>query len=112
MSAFLPGSILPASATLSKAAALFIVRAVSISSGDRFIYKADNAIISGIEFVKLLPGFKSVANATAQPLSIIFLPSAYSSFKQNAVPGRSVDITPFSAISLIILLETFNKWEQ
>ncbi|CDD43761.1 unknown [Clostridium sp. CAG:299] len=62
-----------------------------------------------MEFVKQLPGFKSEARATAQPLSIIFLAGAYSSFKQKAVAGRSVLMTPASAIWRMPSSEAFSR---
>ena len=71
ISAFLPASMLPILSCLESAEAALIVSAVMISSTDILICIAASAITSGIEFVKQLPGLKSVASATAHPLSIM-----------------------------------------
>ena len=60
--------------------------------------------------VKQLPGFRSEARATEQPESIIFLAGAKGSFKQKAVAGSSVLMTPASAIWWIPSSEAFKRW--
>src|SRR5579871_1507078 len=82
----------------SSAYAVLIVAALKTSSGVIFILMHANESMSCIFPVGALPGLKSLATASGNPSSIIFLAGGKGRLRKNAAPGRAVGIValPFS----------------